>query len=63
MVGERQRCGAWGGVETVGGGLEWAVHGGSVRPERNDGGGAEKQLRASARSSGEFPVSVRSSGR
>jgi hypothetical protein len=37
-----QRRGAWGGVETVGGGLERVVHGGSVRPARNGGGGAEE---------------------
>jgi hypothetical protein len=57
-----QRRGAWGGVETVGGGLERAVHGGLVRPERNGGGGAEEQPRAPARRSGELPTSVRSSG-
>jgi hypothetical protein len=32
--------GAWGGVEMVGEGLERVVCGGSVRPERNGGGGA-----------------------
>jgi hypothetical protein len=37
-----QRRGAWGGVEMVGGGLQRAVHGGLVRPERNGGGGAEE---------------------
>jgi hypothetical protein len=57
-----QWCGAWGGVETVGGWLEWAIRGGSIRPERNDGGGVEEQPRAPARRSGELPASVRSSG-
>jgi hypothetical protein len=56
-------CGAWGGIEMVGGGLEHAVCGGLVWPERNNGGGVEEQPRASARRSGELPVSVRSSGR
>jgi hypothetical protein len=37
-----RRCGAWGGVETVGGWLERAVRGGLVRPERNDSGGVEE---------------------
>jgi hypothetical protein len=40
-------------VETVGGGLERAVRGGSVRPESNGGGGAVEQLR-----SGELPMSM-----
>jgi hypothetical protein len=57
----RQR-GAWGGVETIEGWLEWAVRDGSVRPERNGGGGAEEQPRAPVRRSGELPTSVRSSG-
>jgi hypothetical protein len=56
-------CGAWGGVETVGGWLEQAVHGGSVRPERNGDGGAEEQSTASARRLGELLASVRISGR
>jgi hypothetical protein len=34
--------GAWGGVEMVRGGLEHAVCGGLVWPERNNGGGAEE---------------------
>jgi hypothetical protein len=34
--------GTWGGAETVRGGLERAVRYGSVRPERNSGGGAEE---------------------
>jgi hypothetical protein len=54
--------GAWGGVEMVRGWLEWAVCSGSVRSERNGGGGAEEQLRAPARRSGELPASVQSSG-
>jgi hypothetical protein len=37
-----RRYGAWGGVETVGGWLEWAVRSGLVRPERNDSGGVEE---------------------
>jgi hypothetical protein len=37
-----RRCGAWGGVETVGGWLERAVCGGLVRSERNDSGGVEE---------------------
>jgi hypothetical protein len=53
---------AWGGVEMVRGGLEWAVRGGSVRPERNDGGGEEEQPKAPASRSRELPASVRSSG-
>jgi hypothetical protein len=40
--GSTRRRGAWGGVEMVGGGLERAVQGGSVRSEWNDGGGAEE---------------------
>jgi hypothetical protein len=54
--------GAWGGVETVEGWLERAVHGGSVWPERNGGGGAEEQPRVLARRSGELPASVWSLG-
>jgi hypothetical protein len=46
----------------VGGGLERAIRGGSVRPERNGGGGAEELARAPARRSGELSTSVRSSG-
>jgi hypothetical protein len=57
-----RRCGAWGGVETIGGGLEQVVRGGSVQPERNCSGGAEEQPRARARRSGELPASVQSSG-
>jgi hypothetical protein len=57
-----RRHGACGGVKTFGGGLERAVHGGSVRPSRNSGGEAEEQPRAPARRSGELPASVRSSG-
>jgi hypothetical protein len=60
--GSTRRRGAWGGVEMVGGGLEQAVHGGSVRSERNDNGGSEEQLRAPARRSWELPTLVRSSG-
>jgi hypothetical protein len=41
--------GAWGGVKTVRGGLEQAIRGDPVRPERNGGGGAEEQPRAPAR--------------
>jgi hypothetical protein len=58
-----RRRGASGGVETIGGGLEWAIHGGSVRPERNNSGGAKEQPRAPTRRSGELPTSVQSSGR
>jgi hypothetical protein len=43
----RQRS-AWGGVETVGGGLEWDVHGGLGRPERKDGGSPDTRSPASA---------------
>jgi hypothetical protein len=46
----------------VGGGLERAIRGGSVRPERNGGGGAEELARAPPRRSGELSTSVRSSG-
>jgi hypothetical protein len=45
----------------VGGGLERAIRGGSVRPERNDSGGVEEQPRVSARRSRELPASVQSS--
>jgi hypothetical protein len=58
-----RRCGAWGGIETVGGGLEGAVRGGSIWPERNGGGGVKEQLRAPPRRSEELPMSLRSSGR
>jgi hypothetical protein len=60
--GSTRRCGAWGGVEMVGGGLEQAICGGSVRLERNDSGGSEEQMRAPARRSWELPTLVRSSG-
>jgi hypothetical protein len=39
---------AWGGVETVEGGLEWAVPGGSGRPEWNGGGSLDTGSLASA---------------
>jgi hypothetical protein len=41
--GSTRRHGAWGEVKMVGGGLERAVRGGSVRLERNDDGGAKEQ--------------------
>jgi hypothetical protein len=44
----RQRD-AWGGVKTVGGWLEWAVRGSSIRLERNGGGGVEEEPRAPTR--------------
>jgi hypothetical protein len=59
--GSTQRHGAWGGVDTVEGGLERAVHDGSVWPEKNSGGGAKEQPRAPVRRSWELPASVRSS--
>jgi hypothetical protein len=43
--------------------LEQAIHGDSVRPRRNGGGGAEEQPRAPTRRSGELSASVRSSRR
>jgi hypothetical protein len=57
------RRGDWGGVKMVGGWLERAVRGGSVRPKRNGGGGAEEQPRASARRLEELPTSMWSLGR
>jgi hypothetical protein len=53
--GSTRRGDAQGGVETVGGGMERAVHGGSVRTERNGGGGAEEQPRAAEVVGGEAP--------
>jgi hypothetical protein len=41
--GSTRRRGAWGEVKMVGGGLVQAVRDGSVRPERNDDGGAKEQ--------------------
>jgi hypothetical protein len=58
-----QRRGTCGGVETVRGWLELAVRGGSVRSERNGGGGVEEQPRVSAKRSGELSASVWSLGR
>jgi hypothetical protein len=63
LGGSTWRCGAWGGVEMVEGGLKWAVRSGSGRPEMNGVGGAEEQPRAPARRSRELPALVRSSGR
>jgi hypothetical protein len=42
--GSTRRRGAWGEVKMVGGRLERAVRSGSVRPERNDGGGAAEGI-------------------
>jgi hypothetical protein len=46
--GSTQRRGAWGGVETVKEGLEWAVHGDLGRPERNNDGNPDTGSPASA---------------
>jgi hypothetical protein len=45
--GGTRRRSAWGGVETVRGGLEWAIHGGSCWPERNGGDSPDTGLPAS----------------
>jgi hypothetical protein len=46
--GSTQWHGAWGGVETVRGGLERVVCGGSGRPKRNGGGSPDTGSPASA---------------
>jgi hypothetical protein len=57
----RQR-GTWGGVETIGGGLQQAVRGGSRRSEWNGSGSPNMGSPASACGPQRFRAPVRSSG-